>query len=155
MSVKYMNILVPTDFSDCADQAVEAATELAVKFGGKVSLLHVLQDIVASFPEPGVAYPIPGNYLQELQAGAEQSLKTRMSQIPDSAAGEIEIRHGSPFVEIVRFAKERQFDLIVLGTHGRSGLAHVLMGSVSEKVVRKAPCPVLTVRPPAHEFKMP
>jgi nucleotide-binding universal stress UspA family protein len=66
-----------------------------------------------------------------------------------------EIREGSPFYEIIRYAKERDIDLIVMGTHGRSGLVHVLLGSVTEKVVRKAPCPVLTVRHPEHEFVHP
>ena len=66
-----------------------------------------------------------------------------------------ELRKGSPFLEIVRYAKDKNIDLIVLGTHGRSGLSHVLLGSVAERVVRKAPCPVLTVRHPEHEFVMP
>ena len=62
---------------------------------------------------------------------------------------------GTPFVEIIRYAREHEIDLIVMGTHGRGLIAHVLMGSVAEKVVRKAPCPVLTVRHPEHEFVMP
>ena len=65
------------------------------------------------------------------------------------------MRRGAPFLEIIRYAKENDVDLIVLGTHGRSGLAHVLLGSVAERVVRKSPCPVLTVRHPEHEFVMP
>jgi nucleotide-binding universal stress UspA family protein len=62
---------------------------------------------------------------------------------------------GTPFVEIVRYAREQNVDLIVMGTHGRTGLEHALIGSVTEKVVRKAPCPVLTVRPEGHQFVMP
>jgi nucleotide-binding universal stress UspA family protein len=65
------------------------------------------------------------------------------------------VRQGPPFLEIVRYAQEANIDLIVLGTHGRGGLAHMLLGSVAEKVVRKAPCPVLTVRHPEHEFVAP
>jgi nucleotide-binding universal stress UspA family protein len=65
------------------------------------------------------------------------------------------IRQGPPFLEIVRYAKETAIDLIVIGTHGRTGLAHVFMGSVAEKVVRKSPCPVLSVRHPEHEFIAP
>ena len=61
----------------------------------------------------------------------------------------------APFTEIIRFAKDKDIDLIVMGTHGHTGLAHVLLGSVAEKVVRKAPCPVLTVRHPEHEFVHP
>jgi len=66
-----------------------------------------------------------------------------------------EVREGSPFVEIIRFASEENMDLIVLSTHGHTGLAHVLLGSVTEKVVRKAPCPILTVHDPEHEFVHP
>ncbi len=65
------------------------------------------------------------------------------------------VRQGPPFLEIVRYAQEANIDLIVLGTHGRGGLAHMLLGSVAEKVVREAPCPVLTVRHPEHEFVAP
>lgn len=65
------------------------------------------------------------------------------------------IRMGTPFVEIVRYAKEKEIDLIVMGTHGRTGVVHALIGSVAEKVVRKAPCPVLTVRPEGHQFVLP
>ena len=66
-----------------------------------------------------------------------------------------EVLEGAPFAEIVRYAREKDVDLIVMGTHGHTGLAHVLVGSVTEKVVRKAPCPVLTVRHPEHEFVHP
>jgi len=66
-----------------------------------------------------------------------------------------EVREGTPFYEIVRFAQEQDIDLIVMGTHGHTGLAHMLLGSVTEKVVRRAPCPVLTVRHPEHEFVHP
>ena len=68
---------------------------------------------------------------------------------------QIELVTGSPFLQVVRMARKEGVDLIVMGTHGRTGLAHVLMGSVAEKVVRKAPCPVLTVKHPEHEFVMP
>jgi nucleotide-binding universal stress UspA family protein len=70
---------------------------------------------------------------------------------------EVEIIHkvGIPFVEIIRAAKEKKTDLIVMATHGRSGLSHILFGSVAEKVVRKSTCPVLSIRPREHEFTMP
>jgi nucleotide-binding universal stress UspA family protein len=66
-----------------------------------------------------------------------------------------DVREGTPFYEIVRYAKEQNIDLIIMGTHGHTGLTHMLLGSVTEKVVRKAPCPVLTVRHPEHEFVHP
>ena len=82
------------------------------------------------------------------------------SELIDSAwaEGKLVVRataQGTPFLEIIRYAKEKDIDMIVMGTHGRSGLVHMLMGSVAEKVVRKAPCPVLTVRPEGHKFVMP
>ena len=107
-------------------------------------------------PEPGMAFPAPGEYLQELQQASRKAL----DELPDpallrGAAVVRDVRVGTPFLEIVRYAKETAIDLIVIGTHGRSGLAHVLLGSTAEKIVRKAPCPVLTVRPEGHDFVMP
>ncbi len=149
-------ILLPTDFSAYSEQAMTYACAFAEQFDAELHLLHVLQDLVAIVPEPGVAFPPPGDYMGEMKTSAEQAL----AQLPDPewAAGRTivrETRQGPPFLEIIRYAKEQEIDMIVLGTHGRGGLAHVLLGSVAEKVVRKAPCPVLTVRPGEHEFVMP
>ena len=87
-------------------------------------------------------------------------VKDRLGKILTDAertkySAQIEMVCGSPFLEIIAYAKSREIDLIVMGTHGRGPIAHMLMGSVAEKVVRKAPCPVLTVRHPEHEFLMP
>lgn len=154
--IQLQRILVPTDFSDYAAVPLKYGCALAEVFHAELHLLHVLQDLVAMVPEPGLAYLPPGDLIREMQESADQAL----AKLPDPAwAKETKVvratRQGPPFLEIVRYAKENDIDLIVLGTHGRTGLAHVLMGSVAEKVVRKAPCPVLTVRPGDHEFKMP
>ncbi len=154
--IKLKRILLPTDFSDYSEQAMSYACAFAEQFDAELHILHVLQDLVAVVPEPGVAFPPPGDYMGELKESANQALL----QIPaaDWAADRTivrETRQGPPFLEIIRYAKEQEIDMIVLGTHGRGGLAHVLLGSVAEKVVRKAPCPVLTVRPGEHEFVMP
>lgn len=155
MTIQIKKILVPTDFSEFSLNAVNYAVELATRFEAEISLIYVLQDAVALFPEPGVAFPAPGNYLQELQESSQQALDRLRESLPSAMTIHTVLRNGPPFVEIVRYAKEEKFDLIVIGTHGRSGLAHMLLGSVAEKVVRKAGCPVLTVRPEDHTFEMP
>jgi len=154
--IELNKIVVPTDFSDYAKHAVPYACTLADRFGSELHLLHVLQDLVTFVPEPGLAFPPPGDYLEELETSARKAL----TQVLDPAweGGKSIVRvicQGTPFLEILRYAKQNDIDLIVMGTHGRTGLAHMLLGSVAEKVVRKAPCPVLTVRPPEHEFVMP
>ena len=154
--ISLKRILAPTDFSDYSKSGVDYACSLAEQFDAELHLLYVLQDMVAMVPEPGMAFPPPGDYLEELKESAENALQELLG--PDSAADLSVVRttrHGPPFLEIIRYAKEKDIDLIVMGTHGRSGLAHVVLGSVAEKVVRKAPCPVLTVRPTDHKFAMP
>lgn len=149
-------ILLPTDFSPYAKCGINYACALAEKFGAELHLLHVVQDLVAMLPEPGLAYPPPGIYLEDLVASAERGLAELLD--PAWAQGKSIVRtarQGVPFLEILLYAKEQEIDLIVIGTHGRSGLAHVLLGSVTEKIVRKASCPVLTVRPEGHQFVMP
>ncbi|MEX0703235.1 MAG: universal stress protein [Planctomycetales bacterium] len=154
--IRLARILLPTDFSDNSALALNYAAAFAEKFQAELHLLHVVQDLVAMVPEPGLAFPPPGEYMNELKASAEQSL----ARLPDPATANIAsvvrvVRQGPPFVEIIRYAREQEIDLIVMGTHGHSGLAHVFLGSVAEKVVRKAPCPVLTIRSGEHQFVMP
>lgn len=149
-------IAVPTDFSEYSNNALKYGCALSEKFGADLHLIHVLQDLVAMVPEPGLAFPPPGDYIEQLNT----SCKDALEKLPDeswSVGGEVirAVRQGPAFVEIVRYAKENDIDLLVMGTHGRSGLTHVLLGSVAEKVVRKSPCPVLTVRPDQHQFVMP
>lgn len=154
--ISLKKILLPTDFSEFSGAARDYACSLVEKFNAELHVLHVLQDLVAMAPEPGMAFPPPGDYMKELEASAKQALEKHPG---DSLAAGFQVqrilRHGSPFLEIIRYAKEQDMDLIVMGTHGRTGLAHVLLGSVAEKVVRKSPCPVLTVRPSGHKFEMP
>ncbi|MEX0585155.1 MAG: universal stress protein [Pirellulales bacterium] len=154
--IQLRKILVPTDLSEFSQHAVRYGCEFARRFQSELYLLTVVQDVVALIPEPGMAFPAPGEYLQELRDASQQAL----ARVPEGAAAEglqitREVRVGTPFLEIVRYARDIDADLIVIGTHGRSGLAHVLLGSTAEKVVRKASCPVLTVRPQGHDFIMP
>ncbi len=154
--IKLDRILVPTDFSEFSAPAVKYACAFAEKFGSEIHLLHVVQDLVALVPEPGLAFPPPGDYMREMQSAAEQALERQPGDmLPEGVAVVRAVRQGPAFVEIIRYARESETDLLIMGTHGRSGLTHVLLGSVTEKVVRKSPCPVLTVRPDEHQFVMP
>jgi nucleotide-binding universal stress UspA family protein len=154
--IQLRRILLPTDFSECSAAAQRYACAFADQFQAELHVLHVIQDLAPMMPEPGVGLPSFGNYVRELEEAAQNMLERLID--PAWAAGKTIIRgvrHGPPFLEITRYAKEKRTELIVIGTHGRTGLAHVFMGSVAEKVVRKAPCPVLTVRHPEHEFVVP
>jgi nucleotide-binding universal stress UspA family protein len=149
-------ILWPTDFSETSKVAGVYACTLAEQFGAELHLLHVVEDVLTLIPEAGMVFPPPSEYQPKVRASAEKAL----SNLPDASWGQANVvvrhvRNGHPFLEIVRYAKEAEIDMIVVGTHGRTGLVHVLLGSVAEKVVRKAPCPVLTVRPDTHQFVMP
>jgi nucleotide-binding universal stress UspA family protein len=128
---------------------------LAKRFEAELHLLHVVQPI--SLPAYGGVGP---ELLPEELVHPEKNARRELETWDDPGYSDVEevvrsVVTGTPFVEIVRYAREQNMDLIVMGTHGRSGLVHALLGSVTEKVVRKAPCPVLTVRPEAHQFIMP
>jgi nucleotide-binding universal stress UspA family protein len=149
--ISLKSILVPTDFSDCSDAALKYGRELAKAFGATVHLLHVVHDPYSQ-PWSAEAFPTPlGDLLEEWQSQARARMAT-LVPVEDRPLVRICVVVGSPFFEIVRYAKEQQIDLVVIGTHGRGAIGHMLLGSVAERVVRKAPCPVLTVRHPQHEF---
>ena len=149
------HILVPTDFSEASYSAVKYGRALAESFESSLHVLHVIEDPVLYAPTSEGYVP----YV-DLQEEMEKSAREWLSKVLTDADRErfharLVTKRGSAFVEIVRYAKTEDIDLIVMGTHGRGPIAHMLLGSVAEKVVRKAPCPVLTVRHPEHEFVMP
>jgi len=151
--IKIERILFPTDFSECAEHAQQYATELAKRFETKLYLMHVLDTRIYGHLEPFA------NTVWSIYDAKEQAAKSITEIVPEKERKALQVeslvREGTPFVEIIKFAKEAEIDLIVLGTHGRTGLTHMLIGSVAEKVVRKAPCPVLTIRPDNVDFVMP
>ncbi len=156
-------ILVATDFSDDAALALSHAEELARKFSAEIILLHVDQALtpVIISPEPGTGFD-PGMFeageriAEERRLIAQRELDRTVNRLRDSGLKARGIlRVGAAFVEIIAAAQAEAVDLVVLGTHGRSGLAHILIGSVAERVVRKCPCAVLTVRQPGRKFKHP
>jgi nucleotide-binding universal stress UspA family protein len=149
-------VLVPTDFSEYSQAALTYGVALAEKFGSSLYLLHIVQDLALFVPDAIAIAPPIAPPVEQFRAAAQTALErlVRENQL-EKLAVQCRVAEGTPFYEIIRFAKEEDIDLIVMGTHGHSGLAHVLLGSVTEKVVRKAPCPVLTVRHPEHEFVHP
>lgn len=147
------NILVPTDFSETSQLAAAYAVELATRFSAKLHLVHVVEEPIATIPLLET-YGAPSK--EEFEAAARAMLDNW--PLPDGAENlEIDrrVHHGTPFVHILHEARDRDMDLIVMGSHGRGVIAHLLMGGVAEKVVRKASCPVLTVRPEGHQFVNP
>lgn len=155
MDIRLKKILVPTDFSDHSANAMRYGYSFATQYQSELHVLHVVQDVLPYMANVEMSMT-PAVLLADMERGAREQLDT---VVPEAWQAQLQVtralRRGSPFVEIIRYAKETDTDLIVMGTHGRSGIAHMLLGSVAEKVVRKAPCPVLTVRSPEHEFVMP
>lgn len=150
-------ILVATDFGEAGDVALRYGRELARNFGAKLDVLHVADNVFAH--AVGVdgfiaAYPA-------IQSDIEDAARKQLDRIVcDEDRAVLGARtvlrvSATPALEIVTYAREADVDLIVIGTHGRGAMAHLLMGSVAERVVRTAPCPVLTVRNPEHEFVLP
>ena len=142
------HVLVPLDFSPYAEQALDYAITLAQHLQARVTLLHVIQLPTVVNVEGGM-WP-SSTFLDDLEADVTRDMEAYRTRVTAAGlAGECLVVQGIPFQEILDIAKARQVDLIVMGTHGRTGLSHVLLGSVAEKVVRLAPCPVLVARQPA------
>jgi nucleotide-binding universal stress UspA family protein len=143
--VSTSQILVPMDFSAHAERALDYASMLASKLSARVLLMHVIHAMPLGVTEMGSA--MPSAYLQQIEAEISQSMEKYLQRLTAvGLAGEMVIVHGVPFEEIAHLATTRQVELIVMGTHGRTGLGHLFLGSVAEKVVRLAPCPVLVIR---------
>ncbi len=157
--IKLKTILVPTDFSEFSKYALNYAIAFAQAFKANLILIHVTPEREMSAIRQASVY-LQAEDLEEL---VKQRKSEDRKQLNDFIAPELkkEIkvetihRVGIPFLEIIKAAREKEVDLIVIATHGRTGLSHILLGSVAEKVVRKAPCPVLSIRHPQHEFIMP
>ena len=156
----FSKIVAATDFSEDSNLALTYAQELAVKFSADVVLLHVDQPLapVMMTPELGPSMDVGamGRIAEEQRMLAQKELDKIAGKLREGGLKvKVQLKVGSPFLEILHAAQSENADLIVLGTHGRTGLAHVLLGSVAERVVRKAHCPVLTIRHPDRTFKHP
>lgn len=143
------HLLVPIDLSASAEQALDYAIGLARTLSARLTVLHVIQPVPMAGVDMGVT--LPETYLREVEADIQHSMEAALARVTAAGlTGERVVLYGVPVQEIVETAKARQVDLIVMGTHGRTGLMHVLLGSVAERVVRLAPCSVLVVRPIAQ-----
>ncbi len=157
MTIKLSKILCPTDFSDLSLKALQYARAFATTFGAQVHCLHVVDEAYLHWnaigPEGAPIVPA----VDDLTSLA----RTHMQRFADEHliglkyAPILKVVAGRPDLEIVQYALESTIDLIVIGTHGRGGLAHALLGSTAEKVVQKSGCPVLVVREQEHEFVSP
>jgi universal stress protein A len=154
--IDLQRILVPTDFSDHSHNALRYGVALAEKFGAELHLLHVIQDLAVYQPDSVTVGPPMAPPVAALTAAARVALQKLIEdhRLEDFHA-RADVLEGPPVEAIVDYAYEHNIDLIVIATHGRGWLAHFLLGSVAEKVVRKAPCPVMAVHLPEREFVKP
>ena len=155
----FSKILAPTDFSDDANLALSYAIEVAQKFSAEIVVLHVdqpLAPVMVGELSPSLDVGVMSRIAEEQRLLAMRELDKTTARLRESGLKASSLlRVGAPFLEIIHTAQTEAVDLIVMATHGRSGLAHVLMGSVAERVVNKAHCAVLTIRHPDRKFKHP
>jgi len=152
METTIKKVLVPIDFSDYSKSALKYAVNFAKTFNAEIILVYVVEPVIypPDFSMGQIAMP---SITTEWDDRARDELqKLAKSEINEIANVKTIIKTGKPFVEIIETAKEENIDLIIIATHGHSGVEHILFGSTAEKVVRKAPCPVLTLREPIKGF---
>jgi nucleotide-binding universal stress UspA family protein len=143
----FQKILVPIDFSQYGDEILAYALEMARKFNASIDLIHVIPNM--DYFTPYESFMAAENIVA-VQKGVEGEVEKDLDEIAGKLPGinvKKVIRTGVAFVEIIDYIKSDGIDLIVMGTRGRGGLEHIIIGSVAEKVLRKSPCPVLTIRP--------
>ena len=143
------HILVPHDFSETAERALAFGLDLAEKLGARITIMHAYELPTYGFPDgPAMTSQMAG----QIERAAQTALEAAASRVrrPGRDVG-VALRQGTAWSEVVALARETKADMIVMGTHGRRGLSRMLLGSVAEKVVRTASCPVLTVHGPARE----
>ena len=152
---RFRNILLSTDFSEAAEKAFALATSLAQEDGARLHLVHVVDEPLLAemtyeiFDHDGLVCPNPNH--DDLVRDREKRLEEVSQRLPVDPTSRFHLRKGAPAQEILKCAKEVSADLIVMATHGRTGLPHLFLGSVTERVVRESSCPVLTVPVLKHE----
>lgn len=152
MEPEIRKILVPIDFSDYSKSALKYAVSFAKRFNAELCLIYVVEPIIypPDFSMGQIA--IPTLDLEMDKRAFEELNKLAEKEIPNELITNTIVKTGKPFIEIIETAGEEDIDLIIIATHGHTGMEHILFGSTAEKVVRKAPCPVLTLREPIKGF---
>ena len=158
--VDIKKILYPTDLSKHSAVALPYAVDLAKHYNAQLHCINILDSGHEFFLEGGYIAPLAlkaSFSIEQMQKTAQEHLESFLKENIPSMNNNVmqKVILGKPFVEIIHYARQEHIDLIVLGTHGHSALASMLLGSVAEKVVRKSPCPVFTVRHPEHKFEAP
>jgi len=153
--IAFKEIIVPTDFSEHSLRALDYAVEIAERFSSDLRIVYVIEPLIQAADVAWASVDFE-RLNQAHRDSADRQLRALLDErIPKSVPAEYKILTGKPFIEIVRLAKADNADLIVMATHGRGAISQILMGSTTEKVVRRAPCPVLTVKHPKQFFAMP
>ena len=152
MKPEIKKILVPIDFSDYSKNALKYAVNIVETFKAEMFLVYVVEPVIypPDFSMGQIAIPSVNTEWDE--RAKEELKKLAENEIPKGVKVQTIVKTGKPFIEIIDTAAEKDIDLIVIATHGHSGVEHILFGSTAEKVVRKAPCPVLTLREPVKGF---
>jgi nucleotide-binding universal stress UspA family protein len=152
LPINIQRILVPIDFSEHSKNALKYAIPFAQRFKASIDLIYVVEPTIypADFSFGQIGFP---NVEEELRTSGSDELENLMKkEIAGKVVSRKIVRTGKPFYEINQYALEEKISLIIIATHGHTGMEHILFGSTAEKVVRKAPCPVLVVRSGEHEF---
>ncbi|MEO8400112.1 MAG: universal stress protein [Ignavibacteriaceae bacterium] len=153
MTPDIKKVLVPIDFSDYSKGALKYAIDFVKAFNAELILIYVVEPVIypPDFSMGQIAMPAVD---VEMDKRADEELDSlTKKEIPDDTKVKKIVKTGKPFVEIIETASEENVDLIIIATHGHTGVEHILFGSTAEKVVRKAPCPVLTLRSPIKGFE--
>jgi nucleotide-binding universal stress UspA family protein len=144
MAIEFKHLLVPIDFGAASDQALHVALDLARRFDARLTLVHVYE--IPAYVYGGTTFATT-DLLGPIEEAAREQLATTLRQVQkDRPGASALLRRGNPAFEVLAVVDDLHPDLVVMGTHGRKGLSHALLGSVAEKVVRLSRAPVLTVR---------
>ncbi len=138
-----------TDFSENADQAFIVARDLAVQFGASIEMIHITTNFALSPPVHATYMPVEydPNFIEEITQAAQKSIQEKyVGNLPEGLPYNVNLQSGYAATEILKVVEEKELDLLVMGSHGLTGIAHVLFGSTADRVVRRAVCSVLTVR---------